>query len=178
MLRQCNKETQNLWGQIDVMEVRQQTINQVHACLCREIFYGHKTVHFVKLRGRQIMHTTVFSTVIIIIWYMGTNIFETPIAFICSVKLPEDGCSRSVWNTGAHLPNYAALHLRHSSNPKNVCSVTLYLPHSFTLKMEAEGPTNPETHLPNHMASQPIQRIHHSHHCEKPKSYKITYVCM
>jgi hypothetical protein len=100
------------------------------------------------------MHITVFWAVILI-WYMGTNIFEVTITSNFSVKLPEDGCSRSVSKTGTDVPNYTALHLGHSSNPKNVCSITPY--------------------LPNHMASHP--RIHsncHSHHCEKPKSYKIT----
>jgi len=94
------------------------------------------------------------------------------------VFLPEDGCSRSVSNTGTHLQNYTALHLGHSSNPKNIRSITLYLPHSFTLKMEVEGPINPDTHLPNHTASHPIQSYHHSHHSEKPKSYMMTYICM
>lgn len=95
------------------------------------------------------MHTTVLQTVILI-WYKGTNI-EVPIASIFSVKFPEDGHSRCVSNTGTHLPNFTTIHLRHSSTPKNVCSITPYLPHSFTLKMEAEGPTNHDTYLPNDM---------------------------
>jgi len=61
---------------------------------------------------------------------------------------------------------------------QRTCSITLYLPHSFNLKMEVEGPTNPDTHLPNHMVSHIIHSNRHSHHCEKPKSYKITYICM
>ena len=140
-------------------------------------FTDKKTVHFVKLRGEQ--NYAQYSLLDCNNnWYMGTNIFEIPTVSIFSVKLPEDGCSRSASNTVTHLSNYTALHLGQSSNPKNVCSITLYLPQSSTFKMAVEGPTNPDTSLPNHTASHPIQSNHHRHHCEKSKSYKISYVCM